>query len=579
MKHGLMILTLCVTLLGATNAMSFTDITSAEFQGNEYSVVAWGDVDANGYPDLFLGVAGGGQSRLYLGNGTSWVNASNDYEVTAINHVQSARFVDFDQDGNLDLFCLTGDEEGTELYRQTSNQRFQRVALNLEGNTDEGIRSAAWCDADNDGSLDLFLSNRSGVIDESVLLVQSTDEFVEVRGADGPFADSYVNQISPVDFDQDGDLDYFLSKLDGNTSLWSPVQNRFRNYGDAMGFPTKIAQTGITWADFNGDGNLDFYACGSANNSCLYYQYAGENGEPCSFRDMSDEFNLRNVTKNVTSAHAVDVNCDGMMDLFLVRDTGNLLLIGRGRHGWQPLDRGNELTQANRDMRSCAWADLDNDGDLDVAMAQGRFGIKLLRNDAEIDREFISLKLCGSNQSTTPALNCLVEVEFPYGKQWAATSMYASSIGADDQTKIIYNPSFLHSEEWTVNVLWPNGMITSLTENEVALNSVVELHMPIGPSPDNRGFAINPTTIPEVANYPNPFNPTTNIEFNLSETAEISLSIHNLLGQEIAVLASGTYEAGLHSLTFDAAALPSGLYLARLKAPSGSVVHRMLLTK
>ncbi len=580
MKHGMMILTLCVTLISSAYAMTFTEVTVPEFQGRDFNVVAWGDVDANGFADLFIGVASpAGGSRLYLNNGSTWVNVSDEYEVSSIGSVQSVRFVDFDQDGRLDLFCLTGDGERAELYRQSENRRYQPVELNLEGEAETSIRSAVWCDAEGDGSLDLLLSNRIDGGDVSTLLVPSSDEFVEARNVDGPFAESLIIQISAVDFDQDGHVDYFMSKADGTTSLWKYSNGHFQDVGSDMGFPTKIATSSVTWADFNRDGNLDFYACGSSDNSCLFYQYPSENGSTSRFVDMTDEYGLRETTNGAVSSHAVDVNGDGQMDIFLAGYIGNTLLINNGALGWSNVDIESTFRQTTRGTRSCAWGDMDNDGDLDVVFAQGRTGIKMYRNDTDITHEFIGLKLCGTGECMTPVLNCLVSVEFPDGKQWAATSMYASANGNDLSTRLLYNPTIAHSEDWTVNVAWPNGMVTTLTQLDVPSDGFTVVHMPSAPTPGNPEVIVNPAINVEVSNYPNPFNPTTNIEFTLSEAANITLSIYNLLGQEIATLASGTYEAGLHSLAFDAAALPSGLYMARLETPTGSVVHRMLLAK
>ncbi len=580
MKHGLMILTLCVTLFSSAYAVTFTDVTSPDFQGSNYSVVAWGDVDGNGYADLFLGSATAtGGSRLFLNNGTAWNNATEEYEVSSIRNVKSARFVDFDQDGNLDLFCLTGDGAGVELYRLSANGRYQPVDLNLDDATDQGIRSAVWCDADNDGNLDILLSNRSSEDEASVLLIPSTDEFVEARGASGPFSEMFVSQVSSVDYDQDGDVDYFMSKEDGTTSLWTEANGFFEDMGPRMNFPIKIALSSVTWADFNRDGMLDFYACGSTSNRCLFYQIPGEGDVPSDFVEVTDEYELRDLTAGATGSHAVDANGDGQMDIFLVSDLGNTLLINEGASGWSSADIESNLRQTNRGTRSCAWGDMDNDGDLDVVFAQGRNGIKLYRNDTVVNHEYFGLKLCGSDNCPTPVLNCLVSVEFPDGKQWAATSMYASNIGSDLSTRLLYNPTDSHSEEWRINVAWPNGATTTLTEVDVPVNGTIEIHMPRVPTPGNSELVMNPVINAEVTNFPNPFNPTTNIEFTLSEAANITLSIYNLLGQEVETLASGTYEAGLHSLAFNAAALPSGLYMARLETPTGSVVHRMLLAK
>ncbi|MCB1060484.1 MAG: T9SS type A sorting domain-containing protein [Calditrichaeota bacterium] len=578
MKNAMMILTLCITLVGTTSALAFSDVTPQAFQGNSYSVVAWGDVDGNGTPDLFLGCADNGHSRLFLNMGSSWTNVTDTYGVSNINHVTSARFADYDQDGMLDLLCLTDDGSGIELYRQTANHRYQPVELNFEEESSAGIHAAMWCDANDDGVFDLMLSNRSRSNSESVLLVPTSDEFIEERGADGPFAESGVKALSCIDFDQDGDLDYFISKDEGTTTLWTNQDGRFADLGSHLGFEVKMGQDGVTWGDFNRDGKLDFYACGSPNNSCLYYQRGATGELPFSFQDMTDYFDFRPLTPSATSASAVDINGDGWTDLFLASRLGNIVLMNDHGRAWIQSERITHLQQTNRGTRSVAWADFDGDGDLDVAMAQGRNGVRLFRNDRAMNHEFISLDLCGSGESMTPALNCLVQVVFPYGKQWAATSMYTASNGGDDMTQILYNPSYYHSEEWTVHILWSNGLVTTLDEMDIPLNGVMTVHMPETPSADNN-MVVTPMELPEVANYPNPFNPTTNISFNLSESAYISLSIYNLLGQEVANLASGQYEAGQHSLVFDASALPSGLYMARLEAPSGSVVHRMLLTK
>ncbi len=80
-------------------------------------------------------------------------------------------------------------------------------------------------------------------------------------------------------------------------------------------------------------------------------------------------------------------------------------------------------------------------------------------------------------------------------------------------------------------------------------------------------------------NYPNPFNPQTTIRFALTEAQPVRLSVYNMLGQQVAMLVEGTLEAGRHEARFDAGALPSGLYLARLSTPTGVQVRSMLLLK
>jgi len=80
-------------------------------------------------------------------------------------------------------------------------------------------------------------------------------------------------------------------------------------------------------------------------------------------------------------------------------------------------------------------------------------------------------------------------------------------------------------------------------------------------------------------NNPNPFNPTTEISFTLPEETEISLRVFDILGREVANLASGRWTAGDHRVTFDATELPSGIYIYKLNASSFVAVKRMILVK
>ncbi len=582
MKSTTLILTLCAALVGTAVGQSFTEVTPNQFRNGHYSVVAWADVDGDGNVDLFLGSSFNTGSKLFLNDGRNWTDASSAYDVDEITRVRSARFVDFDADGRMDLFCLTGNADGAELYRLNSNLRFQRVVLNLEQMSDAGIRSATWCDADQDGSLDLLFSNRSSSSDGMVLLTQVAQEYAEQRAGDGPLMESNVAQISPVDFDQDGDLDYFITKLSGEASLWRYEGDSYRNLAMYTDLPSNGGQSGLTWADFNQDGNLDLFVCGSEENNSLFYQRTpNDPREVPWFENMSDAFELRSLTKYAHSAHAVDVNGDGWTDLYLSRSKGlgNVVLINLSGNGWRQWVGGNPLIQPGQGSFSSAWADFDSDGDLDCVMATGIGTVRLFRNNAVLNNEFFGLKLCGPGTCTTPVMDALVEVTFPTGKQWAATSMYASQPGADGMTKYFYNVSSDHSEEYSVSVLWPNGIVTHYTQDQIHLWGINELHMPTTVTPGSHGSAMSMVTRPEVSNYPNPFNPTTNINFTLPEVADINLTVFNLLGQQVAALASGTFEAGSHSLVFDASSLTSGLYLVRLEAPNQSVVHRILLAK
>jgi endo-1,4-beta-xylanase len=80
-------------------------------------------------------------------------------------------------------------------------------------------------------------------------------------------------------------------------------------------------------------------------------------------------------------------------------------------------------------------------------------------------------------------------------------------------------------------------------------------------------------------NYPNPFNPSTTIAFTLPKNGKVKLSVYNVLGQEVAVALNRNMNAGIHRITFNGSALPSGLYFYKLVAGEFVGVKKMMLIK
>ncbi|MBI3192869.1 MAG: T9SS type A sorting domain-containing protein [Ignavibacteriae bacterium] len=84
---------------------------------------------------------------------------------------------------------------------------------------------------------------------------------------------------------------------------------------------------------------------------------------------------------------------------------------------------------------------------------------------------------------------------------------------------------------------------------------------------ETQSLSETPTVFALYENYPNPFNPSTIIRFDLPEPSVVKLNVYNLLGQEVAILLnSENFEAGSHQINFDAGTLSSGVYYYRLTA-------------
>lgn len=80
-------------------------------------------------------------------------------------------------------------------------------------------------------------------------------------------------------------------------------------------------------------------------------------------------------------------------------------------------------------------------------------------------------------------------------------------------------------------------------------------------------------------NFPNPFNPTTMINYQLPVNNDVNLSIFNMLGQRVATLVKEYQQAGMYNITFDGAGLSSGVYFYRISAGSYSKIRKMTLIK
>jgi Secretion system C-terminal sorting domain len=94
-----------------------------------------------------------------------------------------------------------------------------------------------------------------------------------------------------------------------------------------------------------------------------------------------------------------------------------------------------------------------------------------------------------------------------------------------------------------------------------------------------RASTASPVSFSLSQNYPNPFNPTTVISYKVTASSHVTLKVYDILGRDVVTLVNGLQSAGEHSVTFNAASMPSGVYFYRLQAGTSTVVRKMLLMK
>ena len=112
--------------------------------------------------------------------------------------------------------------------------------------------------------------------------------------------------------------------------------------------------------------------------------------------------------------------------------------------------------------------------------------------------------------------------------------------------------------------------------NKEVLNSGKGSVSTVGINNNNTGV---PAEFSLSQNYPNPFNPVTNISFSLPKSSDVKLAVFDMLGQQVALLANGKFEAGSYTIDYDASQLTSGIYFYTITAGSFTQTKKMVLVK
>lgn len=229
--------------------------------------VDWADFNHDGKVDLLIsGNRGGGNYLTEILENTgpdhsgNWKMKRYDAEFTGIWSGESM-WVDFDGDGDMDVFVCGFGAEPSELYRNIDGV-FTALHTNLPA---LGNAACHWGDYDNDRDMDLVLMGRLGT--DYLTKIFRNDGFV---GKVYTFTDIMANLVQVEsgdaawgDFDNDGDLDLVIT---GNTSLLTSVTKLYENKnGEFVEVNTPFYDMGrstLAWGDYDGDGDLDLIIAG-----------------------------------------------------------------------------------------------------------------------------------------------------------------------------------------------------------------------------------------------------------------------------------------------------------------------------
>lgn len=297
---------------------------------------AWGDFDGDGDPDLIVGFAPGTAAKpagsvlkLYRNNGGKFVDvtAAAGLEV-ATGAVRQFSFVDFDGDGDLDLFVAFRDKPNM-LFRN-DNGRFTDVAAQVGLADTRKTVGAFWFDYDQDGWMDLFVSNMDG--DKNGLFHNDHGKFTDVAESAGLMwggrapgdATQGTVRACTADVNNDGLLDIVMANYGHMALFLNKGGGKFDNASAAWSLNLGGEYDSCTLDDFDNDGKIDLYMNGTVSGGVNYRDYL--------FKNTGSAF--QNVTPaNIAALNSdhgalwADFDGDGAVDLAL---TGSA---DKGMHG------------------------------------------------------------------------------------------------------------------------------------------------------------------------------------------------------------------------------------------------------
>jgi penicillin G amidase len=224
---------------------------------------AWGDFDSDGKIDLYVGFSkkSGARNKLYrnLGNG-KFVDIAHELGVDVMGETRQISWVDFDNDGKLDLFVAFRD--GPNLLFHNEGNRFTEVAKDLGVADPRKTVGAVWFDYNQDGRLDLFTANQDGTLNG--FFRNDGNRFVDVAGelgmsAAGRAATHGSCGPSVIDYDNHGLLDLFVAGYGENFLYRNEGGGKFMNVAGSLGVAGGDQATPSSWGDYDNDGRPDLY--------------------------------------------------------------------------------------------------------------------------------------------------------------------------------------------------------------------------------------------------------------------------------------------------------------------------------
>lgn len=379
------------------------------------------DLDSDGDSDVVIVGGAAWIVGIFENQNGTFVNRSATSGLPPLGALSGLASADYDGDGDMDLF-LSRVLEAPVLLRNNGNFTFSDVTelAGIDVYSARIGKGACWGDYNGDGWVDLYVCNYLHISGGE----HASENYLYRNNGDGTFTDVAtevgVNSDSPsfeavwTDFDRDGDLDLYLSN-DRGTTPGFPGNELFRNDGGVFteigaksGTNVKLNSMGLACGDFNADGFVDFYVTNTSGP-----QLAPEHAFPLLLsQGATQTFQSEELKWGVAhpsvywawGAFFFDWNNDRHLDLYVINQEGpNSLFHNSGAP--PAVDIALEAaiggpTPVARSKFCAAYADIDNDGDLDILLNPLAGPVDLYINHEGSKRGAVRLRVIGDGPNT-----------------------------------------------------------------------------------------------------------------------------------------------------------------------------------
>jgi hypothetical protein len=459
-----------LTAFGQAPLPTFTSVADqagVNIPGN-YTGFAWGDFNNDGLLDLFVANYEDARNVLYSNNGNGTFTSIDVGDLVNLSgYYAGAAWGDFDNDGFLDLAVASPglgapNPAASFLYRNNGDNTFSRVSSSVLVRETGRFIAPAWADYDNDGWLDLAITDPGS----KNHLYHNNGDGTFTKVTSGPVANDLGFSVAAVwgDYDNDGLPDLFVANLTDNNLSFLYHNNGNGSFSRVTTGPVATdhgrASSGA-WGDYNNDGFLDLFVCSDADPNNRLYR---NNGDGTFTRVTSGPMLIIPSGQAASGASWGDFDNDGYLDLFITYQGGtNILFHNNGDGTFSPVAPDVSAQGEASDNFCGGWVDYNNDGFLDLFVTRGIAGAAescVLYQNSGNSNHWIKVR-CVGTVSNRSAIGAKVRMRATIAGQtfWQMREINGGDGGLDAVPLLAHFGLGDATNALLLRIEWPSGTV------------------------------------------------------------------------------------------------------------------------